>query len=74
MGKQIKVLKNHAHFLADLIDIAVFVCDIFTLKPYFSAGRRFQQIQATQKSAFPAAGRTDDGDALALLDFFRDAL
>ena len=68
MGKKVKVLEDHAHFLAMLIDIALWRVYTCLFKPNLTGGRFFQKVQAAQKGAFAGAGRADDDNLLPLVD------
>ncbi|OQC73433.1 MAG: hypothetical protein BWX45_00478 [Deltaproteobacteria bacterium ADurb.Bin002] len=69
MRKKIEGLKHHAHFPPDLKDIGFPVEKIFPVDDDFTPGRHLQKIEAAQKRAFSAAGRADDGNHLAFVDF-----
>ena len=74
MRKQIKLLKNHAHLLAELIDIAFLIRNQVPFEPNLPFRRDFQQIQAAQKCAFPTARRPDNGNFLSALYLLIDAV
>ena len=49
MVEQIEGLEHHAHLLTDLIDIAFFVGDTFTVYENATRCRGFKHIDATDK-------------------------
>ena len=68
MGKQIKMLKHHTHFLSMNIDIRLLVCDIRSFEENLASGGNLQKVQAAQESRLAGAGGTDDYHHLPLVD------
>ena len=84
MGPQIELLKNHGQFGADALHLLA-ICGLTvtgTRITHFNelalnenlAGRwRLQQIDTSQKSAFPGATAAQNGDDVLLMRLQRDA-
>ena len=82
--EQVKMLKNHAHFLSEAVDVQFyflsgsidifFLCDIYTIKNDLTVCRLFKEVQTSEKSRFTGSGRSDDGYDFALADADGDIL
>ena len=55
MVKQLVVLKNHAHFLADFYPVFVVFVDLFASYLYLSAVKGLKAVYAAQGRAFAAS-------------------
>ena len=67
------MLEHHAHLAADEVYIRLFAVDEHVFKPHLAGGGCFKQVQATEKSRFAAAGRSDYYNLFALFDGVVDA-
>ena len=68
MVKKVEVLENHAHFLAQFVQMVALGHDVLPVHPDFSAGGRLQHVDGPKKRAFPRSGRADDANHLPLLN------
>ena len=68
------MLEDHAHLLAQLVDVDLFLRDIDAVEQDRSARRRLQQVQAAQERALAGAGGADGRDDIALPDIDGDAV
>ena len=68
------MLEDHAHLLAMLVDVDALIRDIHAVKPDVAAGRLLEPVEAAQEGRFAGAGRADQGDDLALVDGFGNAV
>ena len=69
MWEQVKMLKNHAHFLSEAVDVQFyflsgsidifFLCNIYTIKNDLTVCRLFKEVQTSEKSRFTGSGRSD---------------
>ena len=67
------MLEHHANLLAMVVDVDLFVGDVYAFKDNLAARRLFQQIQTPQKRRLAAAGGTDNRNDLALMNRFVDS-
>ena len=67
MGKQLVALKDHADPLPQPGNILCAAHYRFHIQGDLTSLNRLQPVQAAEKGAFPAAGRTDDHDDFSLL-------
>ena len=67
--EEVETLEYHAHFLAHLVNRIAFLQNVFPVNYDTAAGRRVQQVERPQESAFPRPGRAYDADHLAGIDF-----
>ena len=74
VGEHVKILKHHAHALAELAGVQLFVGDVLALEVDLSLGGLLQQVQAAEKGGLAAAGGADDGDHFATADGGGNAL
>ena len=74
MREDVEMLEDHAHLLAVLVDVDALIRDIHAVKPDVATGRLFEPVQAAQEGRFAGAGRADQGDDLALVDGFGNAV
>ena len=72
--EDVEVLEHHAHVLAQLVDVGALGGQLGALVEHLALLRDFQKVQAAQERALAGAGRADDGNDLALLNLFVDAL
>ena len=72
--KQVERLKDHAHFATQFRFVCAFLQDIDAVDHDAATGRTFEQVQAAQECAFAGAGRADDRNDFALMDFGIDIL
>src|SRR5450830_1454063 len=64
--EQIEMLEDHAHALAQLVQIgAIELRDVFVFNENASRRGTFEQIQRTDQGTFSSAGTTDDAEYLA---------
>ena len=62
------MLEHHAHLLAVLIQIDLFIGDIYTLKNDAAFGGNLQQIEGAEQGGFTRTGGAYDDHHLALVD------
>ena len=74
MREQVKLLEHHADVFPNLVDIAVFICQIIIVNNHSACCCFFQLIQAAQKCGFAGTGRTNQADNLPFLDLQIDSL
>ena len=72
--EEVEMLEDHAHLLAQLVDVDLFLRDIDAVEQDRSTRRRFQQVQAAQERALAGAGGADGRDDIALPDIDGDAV
>ena len=72
--EEVEMLEDHAHLLAQLVDVDLFLRDIDAVEQDRSARRRLQQVQAAQERALARAGGADGRDDIALPDIDGDAV
>ena len=58
MRENVELLEHHANLLAMVVDVDLFVGDVYAFKDNLAARRLFQQIQTPQKRRLAAAGGT----------------
>ena len=66
------MLKNHADFLAHLLN--VLVSNFGAIKGDFAGSWLFHAVDTAKKSGFAGAGRTENDDAFAFFELKIDAL
>ena len=66
--------EHHAHLLAMLIDVHLFVGDVHAVEGDGAAGGNFQQIQAAQEGGLAGAGGSDDDHLIPGVDMFTDVI
>ena len=75
MGKQVKMLKHHAHFFPHRIELFVrHSGQILSLEQNLSGSGLFQTVQTAQKGTLARTGRSDDDDLFTLFNGRCDAL
>ena len=74
VGEQVKVLKDHAHLLTNLIDIHALGGDVLAVKDNLTLGGFFQQVHTAQEGGFTRAGGADNDHFLPGLDMFVDVV
>ena len=67
------MLENHAHLLADFVDIAFVIRNGLTLEDDLTAGRCLQQVQAAQEGGFSASAGPDQHNTFSPVDVLADA-
>ena len=73
VGKEIEALENHAHFLADVADIGLFVGDALSIDQNRARVEAFEAVHRAQEGAFARTRGADDQDDFAFLDAEVDA-
>ena len=68
MGKQVKLLENHSHFLSDTVYVDLRIGDQLIIHIDLAFRHILKQIQTTQKGTFAGTGRTNHHDNLSLTD------
>ena len=78
MREQVKMLKNHAHFLSETVDVQFyffagsinifFLCDIYAVKNDLTVCRLFKEVQTSEKSRFTGSGRSDHYHNITFVD------
>ena len=66
LGKQVELLKYHAHAAANLVNLCAFGSNLPPVDHDLPRIRFFQQAQGTQKHALAAAGTADNRDSFSL--------
>ena len=74
VGKEIEVLEDHAHFLAEQVDIGLGVIDHLSVDVDLALGRDLKHVETADQGALAGPGRPDDDHDLSLLDLQIDAL
>lgn len=74
MGEQVVTLEHHAHVLAHLAPVGVFIQQLFAGKAQAAAVGHFQAIEAAQQGAFAAAAGAEDHQHFAALHPQVDAI
>ena len=74
VGKEVELLKDHAHAAADEVDVAPGVGDVGALKENLPFGGALQEVQAAQEGALARAAGADDDDLFTGGDVLVNAL
>ena len=72
--EEVEMLEDHAHLLAQLVDVDLFLRDIDAVEQNRATRRCLQQVQAAQERALAGAGGADGRDDIALPDIDGDAV
>jgi hypothetical protein len=68
MGKEVKMLKNHAHFRPDFFNVFDIIRQLNAIHNDFSALVFFQTVYATDQGRFAGAGRSANNNTFLFLD------
>ena len=74
VGKEVEVLKDHAHPLPVQVDVGPWVQDVHAFKIDGAFRRAFQQVQGAQQGGFSRTRRPDDHRNLPLAQLQIDAV
>ena len=72
--EQVELLENHSHMAALNVYVNFQIAKVVALEKYVAVSRVFKHIQTTEESTLTTAGRSDNRNLFALINFVADII